>query len=845
MTTTPGALRSDGRVRLLGPSGRAAVLAAVLAGCALLLMTGLDRPPLGGLALPWPLVAVAFALAEVKVVHVRLGRDAHSLSASDAVLAVALVVLSPWQLAAAHVLGAGVALAVVRRQGPVKVAFNCSSYLLQAAVAATVASTLVGTADPLGPRGWAAVLVAIAAATVVADVAIATVVGLTTRVWALRELPGMLGLSLAAAVGVGTLGLVGVIVAEQRVSALLLLTVPTALVLWAYGTSHRLQEQYDTLSLLHEAAQQLAVGRAVAPGLGAVLSLLRTRLSASAAEIVLRGDDDAHVLRTSVDEHRTLLLAPGASSAQEQALLHLAGGGAAVTADDPAVRDYLQGRGWSGGMLVPLLGERTAGLLLIAGERSAATGFSASELRLAQLLAAQVAGVLEAARLEQSLVQVEALADDLRHQAFHDPLTGLVNRALFDDRVERALHRSALDGQPAAVVYVDLDDFKAVNDTLGHEAGDRLLVGVAARMTAIVGGAGTVARMGGDEFAVLVESGADSDTMAGLGASLRQGFERPFDVQGTTLRVTASIGVSISDAATLDLREFLRQADTAMYQAKRAGKDRFALYRPAVGQDEQHLQLAAALDRDELEVWYQPVIDLDSGRQVAEEALVRWRHPQRGLLLPGEFLPGAEEGGLMPALGRYVLRRACEQAASRQHADPAQTVSVFVNVSPHQLRTGFAADVDAALTASGLPAELLVLELTEDALLLDTDQVLAELHAIKELGVRLALDDFGTGYSSLSYLNRFPFDVLKIARELVQDVHTDAGRRVADAVIQLGRALGLHVLAEGVETEQQAVTMRQLGCRLGQGYHWGRPAAPAPLLARPVRTSRCSSTPQG
>ncbi|MDG6105457.1 EAL domain-containing protein [Dactylosporangium aurantiacum] len=423
----------------------------------------------------------------------------------------------------------------------------------------------------------------------------------------------------------------------------------------------------------------------------------------------------------------------------------------------------------------------------------------------------------------------------LRHDATHDALTGLANRALFNERVEAAL-RDPAGRQRVSVALVDLDDFKSVNDTLGHAVGDGLLVAVAGRMRANVRAGDTVARLGGDEFAILFQD-CDGDAVDGALARIAEAVQIPVEVEGHLLVARASFGVVSAGGADLE-GDLLRRADIAMYQAKALGEGGFQRYRPGMeARANQRVrlaaELAAAVDEEQFVVHYQPVVTLPDGRLTGAEALVRWQHPVRGLLGPGEFVSAAEETGLIVPLGRYVLREATREAAGW---DGGRTVAV--NVSARQLqREDFPADVAAALRDSGLPAHRLTVEITESTAVGGgaTQDTLRELRA---LGVRIALDDFGTGQSTLSLLASCPVDQIKLDRSFVPGPGPDA---IAGAVLQLARALGIEAVAEGVETAHQARRLHELGYTLAQGYHFGRPEPAAGTRIRRAVTGLTSS----
>jgi diguanylate cyclase (GGDEF)-like protein/PAS domain S-box-containing protein len=423
------------------------------------------------------------------------------------------------------------------------------------------------------------------------------------------------------------------------------------------------------------------------------------------------------------------------------------------------------------------------------------------------------------------------LENELSHQAFHDSLTGLANQALFRDRVDHALARKARGPVDLAVLFVDLDDFKTVNDSLGHTAGDEMLVAVADRLRECLRTSDSAARLGGDEFAVLLEDLDAEDEADQVAQRLLSSLQDPFPIYGHDVVLSASIGIAFADAAT-SCDQLLRNADLAMYTAKRRGKDRFETYRSemhavALNRLEREAALRRGLDRGELVVEYQPVVTLPSGRIVGFEALVRWQHPDHGLLQPSEFIALAEETGLIGELGRQVLAAACSQTRRWQLRHPdIDPLSISVNVSPRQLHTDeLIEDVEFSLRSSGLPANSLVLEITETAMMHDTEASIARLVQLKTLGVRLAVDDFGTGYSSLSYLQRFPVDILKIDRAFVSTVgEQSADVSLAPAILSLARTLHLAAVAEGVETAAQADILAGLGCEFAQGFFFARPA---------------------
>jgi diguanylate cyclase (GGDEF)-like protein/PAS domain S-box-containing protein len=424
------------------------------------------------------------------------------------------------------------------------------------------------------------------------------------------------------------------------------------------------------------------------------------------------------------------------------------------------------------------------------------------------------------------------LEEQLTHQAFHDPLTGLANRALFRDRVSHALALGQRQGHPITVLFLDLDDFKRVNDSLGHAEGDRLLIAAAERFQSCARAADTVSRLGGDEFAILIEHVAGSDGRGELLQRLEEAMTYPFALSGNQVQVSASIGVATAGPGeTAD--DLLRNADVAMYAAKRRGKGRSETYELRMYADvrerlEMEAALRTALETNELSLHYQPIVSLKTGALYGVEALVRWDHPTRGHLLPQSFINLAEETGLIVPLGAWVLTEACRQVQEWRAAFPETPLCVSVNISGRQLQAGgVTGALRAALAATGAGADGVVLEITESVLMQQTETVQERLWELKSLGVRLAIDDFGTGYSSLSYLQRFPIDILKIAKPFVDDVGSGTEKSaLARAIVGLGETLKLRTIAEGIERGDQRAALLELGCDLGQGHYFSRALPP-------------------
>jgi diguanylate cyclase (GGDEF)-like protein len=425
------------------------------------------------------------------------------------------------------------------------------------------------------------------------------------------------------------------------------------------------------------------------------------------------------------------------------------------------------------------------------------------------------------------------LERQLTHRAFHDSLTGLANRVLFQDRVEHAVARAGRDGTVVGVLFLDLDDFKVVNDTLGHGSGDELLVAVAQRLTGVLRPHDTAARLGGDEFAALIEGATSPAEVEEVAERIVTALATQFTVDRGPVGGGVSVGVATSVEAA-DAEELLRHADLALYAAKAAGKGQWRRYQATLHTAiVERMELRAALEQAVAEgaftLRYQPIVHLGSGELAGFEALVRWQHPKHGLISPDQFIDVAEESGLIVPLGSWVLEQALVDAAGWQPRPGQQRPYVSVNVSARQFRAGGFVDVvRAALARSAVTPELLMLEITESLLLRDDHQVFADLAALHDLDVKIAIDDFGTGYSSLSYLQQFPIDVLKIDKSFIDDTPGSAKQTaLVEAIIRLAGTLDLQVIAEGIEHPAQRDVLARMGCPLGQGYLFARPLTAA------------------
>ncbi len=458
--------------------------------------------------------------------------------------------------------------------------------------------------------------------------------------------------------------------------------------------------------------------------------------------------------------------------------------------------------------------------------QNGARGYLVRSEASTRLLVTTLGAALESHRM---ILQLNTARERARHLATHDQLTGLANRSLFHDRLTQAVSAARRGRHKLAVLFTDLDGFKAINDTLGHAVGDGLLRGIARRLTSCLRETDTAARLGGDEFAILLTNLANELDAATVARKLLGSLADPIQFRTQATSIHCSIGIATFPRDALDPDDLVKKADTAMYHAKERGGNRFDFYTEDMNAAIERRvaleeRLRAALEHDQLRVYYQPQFDITRGRIVGAEALIRWQHPELGLVSPVHFLPIAEETGLIVPIGDWILRKACEQNAI-WNREGHHGLRVSVNVSSHQfLEAGFADVVRNALEETSLSPVALELEITESSLLRDVEITVDTLRRLKDLGVRLAIDDFGTGYSAMADLKRLPIDVLKIDQSFVRNLTTDpADATITETIVQLAHGLNLTSIAEGVETHEQLLLLGSYGCNRLQGYLFGKP----------------------
>jgi diguanylate cyclase (GGDEF)-like protein len=809
-------------------------LTGLLAVAALALFLGPvhDFPALAKPHLPWWFLAPAFLVAERCVVHLQFRRSAHSFSLGDVPLVLGLLFSTGADLIIGGVLGTAVTLMLERSIPRMKVLFNLAQFALAACLTTTVVHLLASPSDSIGPALWGAVFLATETSALITVLLIGVAIKLSHEVVNVKTITQMLSMDLVVTVTNTSLALAGALILATNPLAVPLLIVPAATVFFAYRAYLSQRERHEQLQFLYEATRMLSRAPEMVLALEGLLAKSLEAFRAELGEIVLFGSDGNPPMRTTLGpgDHKELMQPMEQGMAEELSSL--------VSGDKPAVRiarpfrterlrRYLDGRLVTDAMIAMLPGEkRVIGTIMLANRFGVIRSFGEDDLKLFETLAGNASVALQYDRLEQVVLQLRELQGQLHHQAFHDPLTELANRNLFTNHVKDALSRDA----EVAVLFIDADDFKTFNDSFGHAAGDALLLAIADRLRRSVRPSDVIARLGGDEFAVMV----DKRERAHLGAitvaeRIMKAFEQPVRAGNELVSVHLSIGIATTaDSDSAD--ELIRNADLAMYQAKERGKGRFELFHPrmreaVVKRHDLKEELRQAMERDQVTVEYQPIVVLATGEVVAAEALVRWDHPGRGRLPPSEFVPLAEETGLIIAVGNSVLEQACQQTRAWHEAAPdSEPLAIHVNLSAVELHDpGIADRVLSALKAAGIEPERLVLEITE-SLIRDADASAWSLRRLRDAGVRLALDDFGTGYSSLSYLRSLPLDILKIAKPFVEGIaHGRRESSFARMIVDLASTLGLQVIAEGIESAEELEALRDLGCELGQGFYLGAP----------------------
>jgi diguanylate cyclase (GGDEF)-like protein len=817
----------------------ALVAATVAVAVALFAGVVVDLEPYdSGVRISWWMLAIGFALTELFVVHAHVRGSAHSLSLSELPLILGLLLAHPQDVVIAQVVGPAVVLILTRGHSPIKLLFNIAQFALTSTLAVVVLHGVATQAHASGPTLWAATFAAVGASSLVGAVLVFCAIGLAEGAVPSRQLAGMMGADLVVAITNTSVGLACASVVAEDVRSGWLLLPPAAILLLAYRAYLSERTKHQSLEFLYEVARSVSRAPDFESALVNLLNRCRSTFRVRVAEVVLFATGGDIPLRTSLaPDEESLMLPLEASLAaalrdcvqDERAVLVEREG---TTGE---LRRYLETHGIDQALVAPVPGEtRLTGVMILGDRIGVTTSFSRGDLRLFETLAEHAGMSFEFDRLEQAIGRMRELQTRLEQQAYADPLTDLANRALFVTRLRDSLARP--EGS-ATVLYIDLDDFKRINDEGGHAAGDELLVKLADRLRQSVRPNDLAARLGGDEFALLLED-VDDLHAEQVAERLLESLVS-VDVDGRRMAVGTSMGIASARAGAVDPDELMGRADGAMYRAKQAGKGQVRVWTPemrasGLSSAPRAAEIRAALRAGEIVAHYQPIVSLATGEVVALEALARWQHPRHGLLGPCDFVPMAEETGLVTALDHSILQQACRAAA----ALPAIAPAVHVNVSGAGLATRELLEgVQDALNETGLEPGRLVVELTESVLAADQPAAEDVLGALRALGVRVALDDFGTGYSSLAALRELPVDMLKVPKPFVDGRGRGPhDRALLTMMVQLGNLFGLQVVAEGIEHPDQFALLRELGCELGQGYLLGRPVPIEALVPRPARS---------
>ena len=790
-----------------------AAVAAVLWWLAAPLPAFRSHPPVN-----WLVLAVLSAAAERIVLHIQLRREAQAVSLSEIPQVLGFFLASPVSFGIGRVLGMLTACAVLRRSTLIKIAFNTVQVAVESALGLLVFHGVSGVTGEGMPARWAAAFAATAAIGAVSALSTTAVVALadgTLRLGALLREPARGALTSAVA---AIPGLIAVALVEQSPwNAVLALGAATGLMI-AYRAYSGLSERHLSLERLYRFSQVVSDRPEVDQVLETILAQAAEVLRAERAYVLfLPGEQDVAGVEVGIGPDGKLTRTAGDLSGPGPWGRAVRGESVLVTRTGKAAegpRDCI---------VVPLRGDAgLVGALMVVDRLGEVRTFDDDDVKLLETVANHASVALRNGRL----------VERLRHEAAHDALTGLPNRAALRRRLDDLLQAPA--GR-VAVMLMDLDNFKNVNDTLGHHHGDALLQHVAHVLRAAVPNDVLVSRLGGDEFAVAVP-GVDEHQAVRVGDQLLAALRTPTTVDGIRIEIGASLGIAIAPEHAGDVATLLRHADMAMYQAKNTHRG-IVVFDPSARTPESPAQLALvgelrqALGRDELQMYVQPKADAVSGEVVGVEALVRWRHPRHGLVMPDEFIPIAERNGLIKALTTEVLRAAVTAAAGWDRA--GTPIRIAVNLSARSLvGTDLAAQVAALLAEQGARPALLTLELTESSMMTDPRGVAALMDELHRMGVRLSIDDFGTGYSSLSTLRKLPLDEIKIDKSFVMGLEDNADdETIVRSVVDLGLNLGLDVVAEGVENERVWRILRQMGCTQVQGYYLTRPIPAADFPA--------------
>ncbi len=814
---------------LRSPLARAWVLSAILLWVAGVVwwFAVWGREPLSSqLTVPWWALVVAVFAAESMVIHLHFRSESGSFSLLELPLVFGLVFADPAPGVVAMVAGALLSLRLVRRQPLLKLVFNAANLSLHYTLAAAFLHLLLAGRDPLAPVGWLAVLGVTSLVAVVNFGMIVLVIAITERHLDVGNSVNALLFAVVVA-GANTIqALIAALVMVSEPWAVLLLAGSAGILYIAYRAYVTEREQREKVEFLYASTRALREGGQSGSAVADFLAETASMFRAETVMLYLFPAPDSGVAPALFTQRETTFQADAITAPEEAEAqsLAMAAPSPLLVVDEgegpEEVTEWLAANGVEKAMVGALPSEdRLVGVLVVGDRLGNVTTFTEIDLRLFTTLVEHAAVALEKDQLGQALIQLRELGQELERQAKYDELTGLANRTMFTSRLDD-LYSS--DGNDGCVLYVDLDDFKPVNDTYGHAAGDALLAQVATRIEAATRPDDLAARLGGDEFAVLLPTSEDGDVVA---QRLIGALSAPFQIVADEVRIGASVGIAHRKNAA-SASQLVLHADTALYAAKEEGKGTVVSYGDHLRTNtrrQQTLQsdLRRAIDHNEFEIHYQPIVGLDDLSIVGAEALVRWRQPSGHLIPPAEFINEAEQSGLITSVDRLVRVEVLDQLEQFRRLAPRFFISVNLSAR-HLRRSDLVQEIASDLTASAAPVDGLIFELTESALAGDAEAAARRLGEIRALGPRIALDDFGTGYSSLSYLRTLPIDLIKIAQPFIQDM-SDGDTTFVSAIIGLSQKLGFTTVAEGIEQEWAVDILRQIGCDLGQGYHFAHP----------------------
>ena len=813
-----------------------------------------DLEPLGsGLAVSWWVLVIGFFASESMVIHLHFRSESGTFSLLEIPLVFGLLFAAPAAGVLAMLFGSLLSLALVRRQPLLKLVFNGANLAVHFTLSFALLPVLLAGRDPLSPGGWLAVVAVTSIAAVVNFLMIVVVIAITERRFDARQgLTAVLFALLVAAANT-VQALIAALIMTSEPWAVILLACSAGVLYVAYRAYVAERQQRERVEFLYASTRALREGGQSGSAVAGFLAEAATMFRARAVMLYLFPAPDSGIapaLFTHLDSRFQAEAitddeeagARSVSGAADQPILARGSAVGASGAHNPEIGQWLATHQLGEAMIGALPSEhRIIGLLVVGDRLGNVATFTETDLRLFTTLVEHAAVALEKDQLGQALVQLRELGQELERQAKYDELTGLANRMMFTGRLDELY---LTDGDDGCVLYVDLDDFKPVNDTHGHAAGDALLAQVATRIEGVVRADDLAARLGGDEFAVLVSSG---DAAQAVAERLVGALSAPFTIGTIEVRIGASVGLAHRRTASSP-SELVLHADTALYAAKEQGKGTIVTYGDhlranAPRRSTVHSDLRRAIAQEEFEVHYQPIVALDDLSIVGAEALVRWRQPSGRLVPPAEFINEAEHSGLIASVDRLVRIEVLDQLQSFRRIDPEFFISV--NLSARQLRRpNLVKEITADLVASAAPADGLIIELTESALAGDAQAAAARLGELRDLGPRIALDDFGTGYSSLSHLRTLPVDLIKIAQPFIRDM-TGGDPTFVSAIVGLCRELGFTTVAEGIEEEQAITTLREVGCDLGQGYHFARPMELGDLADLVMRSHGRAHLPTG